>query len=204
MKWSWGIVLLLAGCSQGAKQQAVTKEAALPVTAQPPKLETSKDPVAKLQSELRSAAVQLDPAVGKIEEAFESAQKIKGDTNSKAVQDAMTDVCDFLDSAGESLSHFTEAPPENIQVFRAHLTDHENQKKLLDAAITDALQDITEARDIVDSVAQDASGKDQNPLEAVVGPLDEVVATLHDLVSELGIKLPVDAADSGDTETEKV
>lgn len=191
-------VILLAGCHPDAtadkdvsgKSPAAKEAASEKAHGEIAKgdVEVPKDPAEKLREQIRSAAVQLNPAVDKIQEAYEAAKEIeKSPLANKEFKQALEDAISSLTDAGATLSDFTEEPPE-IGEFKKDLPKYQKQKDAIISACNDAIHDLTDAMSTLDDVSPTAPPKLQNPLEGVTGAIDEALGTVRDALSGAGGK----------------
>lgn len=184
-------VILLAGCHADSRSDGSGSDRQAPapnVEKLKAAVETPKDPAEKLREQIRSAAVQLNPAVDKIQEAYEAAKEVqKSPYVSKEVKQALDDAISSITEAGSNLSNFTEEPPE-ISVVKKDLAKFQKQREAIIIACNDAIHDLTDAESTLDDVAGGASPKLQNPLEGVTGLIDEALGTVRDALSEAGGK----------------
>jgi hypothetical protein len=151
-------------------------------------IETPTDPDEVLCEQLRSASVQVSPALDKIQGAHDSAKQL---SNSHGIPhelgDALSDALGSLDDAGRTLTEGIPAPPD-LATLKKDLKKYRDLRQSEIDACNDALHDLDDAAGSLDSASSDAPGKFQNPIEGVEGPIDEATAIVKDTLTALGGK----------------
>lgn len=146
------------------------------------------DPAERLHEQIRSATVQLNPAVDKIQEAYEAAKEIeKSPLASKELKQALEDAISSLTDAGSILANFTEEPPD-LATIKKDLPKYQKQRDAIVIGCNDAIHDLSDAMSTLDDVSPGASPKLQNPLEGVTGSIDEALGTVRDALTGAGGK----------------
>jgi hypothetical protein len=145
-----------------------------------------------LQEQLRSAAVQISPALDQIQAAHSAAKQLAGRRGvPNGLGLALSDVSDSLDDAGRTLTAAIGAQPD-LTTVKADLPKYKKMRQAEIDACNDALHDLGDATGSLDSASQDAPGKFQNPLEGVEGPIDQATDTVKDSLTALGGKEETD------------
>ena len=185
-------VLLLTGCGNSSaadKDSLATSKGPKGASAANAKADAEPtDPTEKLHEQIRSAAFQLNPAVDKIQEAYEAAREIeKSPQITKELKQALEDAISSMTDAGSALADYTEAPPE-IEVFKKDLPKNQKLREGIITSCNDAIHDLQDAEETLDDISHNAPGKLQNPIEGVTGALDEALGTVRDALSSAGGK----------------
>ncbi|GEM_PF-6551662 len=160
---------------------------AKPSTPAPGSLTVPDEPSAQARNaDLREDDVQaaygLDTACASVEEARGKAKVLAALAGGEAGQ-ALNDVTEALDAAGQALADHTDPPPAE----RA-FTEAERKEAAQSAA--DALGELRDAGDILDGLAQNAPKAHQAVLEAIRSAVGEAEDAIEGAMEDLGAKAP--------------
>ena len=132
------------------------------------------------------AAYGLDTACASVETARGKAKALAALAGGEAGQ-ALGDVTDGLDAAGQALADHTDPPPPERP-----FTEVERKETIQAAA--DALGELRDAGDMLDGLAQNAPKAHEAALEAIRSAIGEAEDAIEGAMDDLGAKVPEEEA----------
>ena len=173
------VVALCAGCSHGGHKASVQPNApaAAPV-----------DPVADMFQKMRTANYQVDSSIDDVEGALDATKKLAPKAGDQAGQ-ALLNVADLLNTAGEKLSEFDDVP-DSLDEFRKDFSSQdEHRLQGIETAIS-ALKAVRDASDILDVLTQNVPADHKKELDDIVAKTGEAESDLEQAVGSMGGKVP--------------
>lgn len=169
-----GAILCLAGCGSGRESPPKDGPPPTPAKVEP----VAESPEDVLYAQLRSGAFQLSAAAGSIEDSLVAAQEaIRALGAFRDQKEAMEEVAAFIDSAGSSISEFTDDPPAKEEIAKDFATFDELRLRAVEAS-NDALQDLRQSLGVLEGLSD---GSNREAIKWAGGIRALVAVALDDL-----------------------
>jgi len=179
----FGLALLLCGCRGSAPT---------PTTA----TNAPTDPDAALYEQIRSGSTQLGSALDTIHEALDTTKKLKAKSVG-VLKDALTDIEDSVDSAGNGIADYAAEPPTLESVKKDFKKADDARLKAISDA-NDCRQDLLDALDVADEAATNGPKDAREEMSKLGDLIDTAIVDLQDAIKALG-GVVEDDADETDT-----
>lgn len=166
--------IVLGGCGSGnASPQGVNGGSAAP-----------PDAAHQLYEKLHAGAYQLDSALDNLQQARTALTNIVSDQGGET-KEALLNVLDMLDSAGETLGQYNVSP-ELSEIQKDTAAAEKRRSHAADEAI-DALREIREARATLNDMLESGPPKrEKEALESAGDAVEEALSAVTDGIKLLG------------------
>jgi ABC-type transporter Mla subunit MlaD len=143
----------------------------------------------------RTANNDIDAALGNLEDGMKRSKQMAAVSGGNAAQ-ALRQVADLLNSAGEALSDYDDVPATLEEFRKDFAARDENRLKSIDAAVS-GLQEVGSASDILDDLSSNVPQRFKNDLNEITNDVADSADQLRQAIKLMGGKVPADDDDSG-------
>jgi enamine deaminase RidA (YjgF/YER057c/UK114 family) len=176
--------LAMVGC--GDKGAASDAGAANPGTTA--STSEPKDEATALLEQLRGGSYQADVAMGSMEVAMNRVRPLAAQ-NAEETREALQNIADMLDSAGATLSEFTDAP--TLEEIRANFKENDDRRLKAIEEADDARKEVEQAKGIVaDMLLSEPPADVKATLDEIDTAIDEALDAIEAAIEAFGGTIP--------------